>query len=144
MATNIKIVPTLPVVDLKRAKKFYQDSFSCTVNMEDPSPGAYLQCRGGELYLYQRAPSKADHTLASFTVDDIESEVRDLRRDGVEFEEYDIPSMGIKTVDGIATMGDMKTAWFKDSEGNILALTQLTKVSRTAEREELEEVASGW
>ena len=41
------------------------------------------------------------------------------------FEEYDIPSMGLKTVNGIAEMGEMKGAWFKDSEGNILAVSNM-------------------
>jgi hypothetical protein len=48
-----------------------------------------------------------------------------LRNKGVKFEEYDLPKMGIKTVKGIATMGDMKSAWFKDTEGNILSLAQM-------------------
>jgi predicted enzyme related to lactoylglutathione lyase len=144
MAANIRIVPTLPVVDIERAKKFYRNGFGCTIKHESPEPGALLDCAGGQLYLYQRAPSKADHTLASFMVDDIESEARDLRRKGVKLEEYDIPSMGLKTVNGIATMGDMKGAWFKDSEGNILGLTQIIRTSGSKAHEKLEEtVAAG-
>ncbi len=55
---------------------------------------------------------------------DIESEVADLKSRGVVFEEYDLP--GLKTVNSIATMGPAKSAWFKDSEGNLLAVTQLS------------------
>jgi hypothetical protein len=40
----------------------------------------------------------------------------------VVFEEYDLP--GLKTVNGIASFGELQGAWFKDSEGNILGLTQ--------------------
>ena len=40
----------------------------------------------------------------------------------MKFEEYDFP--GLKTVNGVATSGDGKAAWFKDSEGNIMALIQ--------------------
>ena len=43
----------------------------------------------------------------------------------MKFEEYDIPRMGIKTVDGIATTGKNKSAWFKDTEGNIPAMDQM-------------------
>jgi hypothetical protein len=43
----------------------------------------------------------------------------------VVFEEYDMP--GLKTLDGIATAGDSKAAWFKDSEGNIMAIIQSTR-----------------
>ena len=51
--------------------------------------------------------------------------VRELKAKGVAFEEVDSP--GLKTVDGVATMGDMKAAWFKDTEGNILAVTSMGK-----------------
>ena len=53
---------------------------------------------------------------------DVEREVADLKRRGVVFEEYDMP--GLKTVNSIATGGGAKTAWFKDSEGNIVAVSQ--------------------
>ncbi len=45
-----------------------------------------------------------------------------LKAKGVVFEEYDMP--GLKTVNSIATGGGAKTAWFKDTEGNILAVSQ--------------------
>ena len=56
--------------------------------------------------------------------DKIEAEAKEIKSKGVKFEEYDLPKIGIKTVNGIATIGNMKSAWFKDSEGNILSLTQ--------------------
>ncbi len=130
MAANQKIIATLPAVDINRAKTFYRKNFDCNVQMEGPEPGAFMSCPAGEFYIYQRAPSKADHTLASILVDDVESAVRDLRRKGLKFEEYNVPEMGLKTENGIATMGDMKAAWFKDSEGNILSITQLAKTGR--------------
>ena len=47
------------------------------------------------------------------------------------FEDYDLP--GLKTVDGVATMGDLKSAWFKDSEGNTLAIsTEVAEMMRKA------------
>jgi hypothetical protein len=48
--------------------------------------------------------------------------VADLRGKGVSFEEYDLP--GLKTVNGIAELGGMRGAWFKDPEGNILSVVQ--------------------
>ncbi len=59
---------------------------------------------------------------AFWQVDDVEREVADLKARGVRFEEYDLP--GLKTVGGIATAGGAKAAWFKDTEGNILAVVQ--------------------
>jgi hypothetical protein len=55
-------------------------------------------------------------------VENVEREVAELRTRGVRFEEYDMP--GMKTVNGIATAGGAKAAWFKDTEGNTLALIQ--------------------
>jgi predicted enzyme related to lactoylglutathione lyase len=75
------------------------------------------------LYLYQRAATKADHTVAAFNVDDVEAVVKELKSKGVVFEEYDMP--GLRTVNSIATVGSMKGAWFKDTEGNILGLSQM-------------------
>ncbi len=60
-------------------------------------------------------------------VDDIEAEVKELKSNGVKFEEFNIPSMGLKTINGIATMGKMKSAWFMDTEGNILSIAQMLK-----------------
>ena len=65
----------------------------------------------------------ATHTVAGFNVENIEKEVADLKSRGVVFEEYDMP--GMKTVDGVASFEGAKSAWFKDSEGNILSLNQM-------------------
>ncbi len=64
-------------------------------------------------------PSGA-HTQLGFDVADVEATVAQLRDNGVEFEEYDEP--GLKTENGIAVIEGEKAAWFKDSEGNLLAV----------------------
>lgn len=84
---------------------------------------AIYECGNGtHIELYQRGPSKADHTVATFEVSKIEEEVNALREKGIIFEEYDMPE--IKTQNGIATQGSVKAAWFRDSEGNILCIHQ--------------------
>lgn len=126
MLSKATVNPTLPAVDLKRARKFYEEKLGLKVVKEDPSPAITLQAgKGTMLYIYQRAATKADHTVADFVVDDVEAEVKALKAKGVKFEEYDIASMGIKTVNGIATMDGYKAAWFKDSEGNILGISNM-------------------
>ena len=67
-------------------------------------------------------PKSPDGTARLWTVDDIEAEVADLKVRGVVFEEYD--TREVKTVTSVATLGQSKGAWFKDSEGNLLALGQ--------------------
>ena len=124
MLTNAPVHTTLPVVDLHRAHKYYEEKLGLKVIKTDPSPGATLQAgEGTKLYIYQRAATKADHTAASFTVKDVEATVKELKAKGVVFEDIDTPSF--KTVNGIATMGELKVAWFKDTEGNILAVTNM-------------------
>jgi hypothetical protein len=56
-------------------------------------------------------------------VEDIVASVAQLRSRGVRFEEYDVP--GLRTIDGIADLGYERSAWIRDSEGNLLALGQL-------------------
>lgn len=82
---------------------------------------------GSRIELYQRTPTKADHTVATFEVGDIDSTVGSLKQKGLVFEEYDLPASGIKTVKGIATLAGVKAAWFKDTEGNILCIHQGSK-----------------
>jgi predicted enzyme related to lactoylglutathione lyase len=129
MLTNSPIRPTIPVVDLDRAKRFYETSLGLMpvpANNDNTSGIAIFECGNGtRMELYQRGPSKADHTVATFEVSDIEEKVNALRGKGVNFEEYDMP--GIKTQNGIATQGSVKAAWFKDSEGNILCIHQITR-----------------
>lgn len=127
MLTNSPIRPTIPVVDLNRAKRFYETTLGLKpvpANNDNTSSGmAIFECGNGtRMELYQRGPSKADHTVATFEVSNIEEEVNALRGKGVVFEEYDMPE--IKTLNGIATHGPHKAAWFKDSEGNILCIHQ--------------------
>ncbi len=146
MLSESRIAPTLPVVDLKRARKFYQETLGLKINMEDPQGLMFESGDGSLLYLYQRGPTKADHTVVSFNVKDVESEVKELRRKGIKFEEYDIPEMQLKTINGIATWtGEewiTKGAWFKDTEGNILSVVQMDKVSHPARHVERERVGA--
>lgn len=129
MLSDSPIRPTIPVVDLNRAKSFYDTTLGLkpvpTTN-SNTSGMAIFECGNGtRMELYQRGPSKADHTVATFEVSNIEEEVNTLRRKGVIFEEYDMPE--IKTQNGIATQGSIKAAWFKDSEGNILCIHQIIR-----------------
>ena len=79
---------------------------------------------GSSLVIYQRSdPPKAENTAVGFFVDDVEATVQWLKDRGVVFEEYDFP--GLKTVNSIATIDGTKGAWFKDPDGNILAVSSV-------------------
>ena len=123
MLAKYPVVPTLPAVDLQRARKFYEE----TLGLGSPASSSeadvmYELGQGSRLYLYQREQTRADHTAFSFIVDDVEQEVKELKEKGVAFESFDFP--GFEMVDNIASWQGGKAAWFKDSEGNIIALTQ--------------------
>jgi catechol 2,3-dioxygenase-like lactoylglutathione lyase family enzyme len=114
---------TLPASDLERAKRWYADVLGLTPLVETDQWLTY-RCGDSVLQLYPTGSAgTAQHTLGGWVVDDLEATVADLRGRGVVFEEYDFP--GLRTVDGIAQLGDVeRAAWFKDSEGNILAISQ--------------------
>src|SRR5215469_14209128 len=91
-------------------------------------------CTAGRCFLRFSSPGAgtAQHQLAAWAVEDLAAEVAELRARGVEFEEYDEP--GLRTVDGIAVTPVGKAAWFKDSEGNMLTITQLGYSPTAVER----------
>ena len=116
------VTAIIPVVDLDRAKRFYRDTLGLKP-VDETDEDAIYACGGDTtLYLYVRPPSKAEHTLAGFIVDDAEVAVQQLSAKGVQFEEYDFP--GLKTVNYLAEMGGCRAAWFKDPDGNILSLCE--------------------
>jgi predicted enzyme related to lactoylglutathione lyase len=124
MLSEKSVVTTIPVVDIERAKNFYENKLELKL-LEEMGEGFFFEAGNNtQLYMYKRDSTKADHTVASFMVDDIEIEVNHLKEKGVIFEEYDLPN--IKTINSIATSGSYKSAWFKDTEGNIIGLTQMS------------------
>lgn len=121
MISNGYVMPTLPVTDLERARDFYEGKLGLKCVSDDE--GMLVFEAGDHTYLsvYERpTPTVADQTVAEFTVDDVEATVRELQGAGVKFEEYDLPHL--KTKNGIALLGDVKGAWFKDPFGNILGV----------------------
>jgi catechol 2,3-dioxygenase-like lactoylglutathione lyase family enzyme len=125
MLSDSPVMPTIPVTDINRAIDFYANKLGLKQNaMQVEKNGALFDAGGGTmLYVYQRGPSKADHTLASFKVENLEQTMDELLKMGVTFEHYDMP--GLKTDQkGVVANGDMKSAWLKDPDGNILGLVE--------------------
>jgi catechol 2,3-dioxygenase-like lactoylglutathione lyase family enzyme len=123
MLAEARVTAIVPTTDLDRAREFYEG----TLGLRDPermSPAPELVYRcGGDtrLQVYQReSAGDAEHTLATWQVDDVPAMVEELRGRGVRFEDYDFPEF--KTENGIVTDGDFQAAWFKDPDGNILCL----------------------
>lgn len=113
----------LPATDVARARKFYEQTLGFEPKEEVAGGVAYEFAGGTGCFLYptpNAGTSKASQ--AFWQVDDIEREVAELRARGVKLEEYDLPDMEVEH--GIATGGGARVAWFKDTEGNILAVVQ--------------------
>jgi len=127
MLGNAPMAAMLVATDIERAKKFYSETLGLQ-SSELPIPedgAAFVSGDGAMLYLYQRQNgTKADHTQAGWMVEDLEKSVTALQEKGVTFEQYDMP--GLKTDErGIAEGDGNRSAWFKDTEGNILALVEM-------------------
>ncbi len=113
---------TLPAQDFGRAKRFYADVLGLTPAEETDQEARYRVGPTEFLVFPSSGKASGDHTQIGFDVDDLESAVSALRERGVSFEEYDMP--GFQSVGGIVDIDGGKAAWFKDSEGNLIALAQ--------------------
>ena len=112
-----------PAQDIARARRFYEDKLGFRPQQEIAGGIVYAFAHGTAAFLYltpNAGTSKASQ--AFWQVDDVEGEVAALKARGVIFENYDMP--GEKSPSGVITAGGAKAAWFKDSEGNILAIIE--------------------
>jgi catechol 2,3-dioxygenase-like lactoylglutathione lyase family enzyme len=121
--TDAAVMAIVPTTDLARAQRFYGETLGLVdANVSTPGAQVVYRCGGGTLLeVYERPiAGDAEHTLASWEVSDLQCAVDELRRRGVRFEEYDLAE--IKTEDGISSTGDLREAWFRDPDGNILRI----------------------
>jgi catechol 2,3-dioxygenase-like lactoylglutathione lyase family enzyme len=119
MLANAHFMAMLPVTDVVRARRFYEEQLGLHAKATLANGDVVYESNGGTFALYPReAPPHSDHTQLTWEVPDIVAEVNDLRGRGVRFEDY--PEIG--TREGIAEMGGEKAAWFKDPDGNILCV----------------------
>lgn len=122
MLENAPMTTILPVIDMQRARGFYEKKLGLKpVGMKPDGKFVYATGSGGVLALFPKdGGTKADHTAVSFQVRDIAAAIKALKAAGVTFEDYDFP--GLKTVNHVCVLGAEKAAWFKDTEGNYLCL----------------------
>lgn len=113
----------LPAADLNRARTFYHDKLGLDPYQEEEGMLMYHLSPESMFEIYETANAgTAKNTQMCLTTDDLAAEMAKMRERGVVFEDYDIP--GLQTVDGVATMGDEMTAWFRDTEGNFICISQ--------------------
>jgi len=115
---------TIPTQDIKRARLFYEQKLGLTPR-EEGQDGSVEYQTGDTTFLLFPSMGKAsgDHTQLGLDVEDIKATADELKSRGVTLEEYDYPDF--KTNQGIVDLPDgSQGAWFKDTEGNLIALAQ--------------------
>ena len=123
MRDPLSIYTVLPVADLDRARAFYRDKLGLEATLEKPGMLAYSGPSGYIFQLYETSTvGSAQNTQMGWSTSDLDADVAEMRERGVVFEEYDMP--GLTTDNGIAFVGTERAAWFKDSEGNTIVISQ--------------------
>lgn len=123
MLQDFPMYAYIPARDLKRAREFYEKKVGLRAKEETNGGVVYEFAGGTACFLYpteNAGTSKASQ--AFWSVKDVDGLVAKLKAKGVVFEDYDIP--GSRSPQGAVTAGGAKAAWFKDSEGNIMALIE--------------------
>lgn len=124
MVGDNRISAVLVSTDLDRSQQFYEEKVGLRLSGETIPNHLVFECGNGTTLLVYGRPSgnKADHTQVRFWTADIAKDVAQLVDNGVEFEEYDTETF--KTVDHVVTSPIGRSAWFKDPDGNTIALFQ--------------------
>jgi len=119
--SNAHVVPTLAVSDMDRARRFYEEGLGFAVDVV----GTVRYSCGGDtaLAIFERPMEPVDRTVAAFEVEDIEGEVDELRGRGVEVEDI------------ITLPNGVKRAFFKDPDGNVIGMRQLSGGDPESRRE---------
>jgi catechol 2,3-dioxygenase-like lactoylglutathione lyase family enzyme len=117
-------VAVIAALDLERARSFYVDVLGLTVEDDMPEQEmVFFRLAGVPLMVYRSGyAGTAKSTVFALETGNLARDMSLLRERGVTFLDYDFP--GLKTVDGVAELGGQKAAWFEDSEGNILSLSE--------------------
>jgi catechol 2,3-dioxygenase-like lactoylglutathione lyase family enzyme len=134
MLRQAHVSTRLPVEDLARARAFYAEKLGLEPVEERAGGLLYRLAGSGEFSLYvSKGRPSGTFTQMAFQVEYVDAVVAELKRRGVRFEDVDLP--GLKTVDSIADIegnypskgrGE-RSAWFRDSEGNMLGLGQAVR-----------------
>lgn len=123
MLADNDISAVLAVKDINKAKEFYEGKLGLTPSGSDPD-GVYYKSGNSQLLVYESQYASTNQaTAAGWSVTDLPAVVDELKGKGVSFEHYDFPD--VKHEGDIHVMGDVRAVWFKDPDGNILAIDEM-------------------
>jgi catechol 2,3-dioxygenase-like lactoylglutathione lyase family enzyme len=120
MLGNKDAAANIAVKNLEKSKNFYEDVLGLT--QVDAEGQEFIVFKSGNstvnVYRSQYAGTNQATAVTWAVGEEMEEIVRALKAKGITFEHYDMPDM--KREGDIHVAGDMKVAWFKDPDGNIL------------------------
>ena len=123
MLQNFPLIAYIPARDVARARRFYEDKLGFKPKQEASDGVVYEFAGGTSCFLYPTPNAGTSQASQAFwQVEDVDKEIAELKARGVVFEDYDLP--GERSPSGAITAGGAKAAWFKDSEGNIMAIIE--------------------
>ena len=118
---NSEAIATVAVSDLERAREFYEGTLGLEELSSDGEEAVNYKTGSSQLLVYRSDYAGSNEaTAATWVNPDVDGVVADLKSRGVSFERYDMPDA---EHDGdVHVFGEMRAAWFKDPDGNILAV----------------------
>ena len=120
---NYNIIGFVTIVDVPRAKDFYQNTLGLRLILEEPPFALVFEANGIMLRLGMAKERPPAHgTVLGWQVPEITATVKSLAQAGVSFERYggmDQDELGIWT-----SPTGAKVAWFKDPDGNTLSVSE--------------------
>jgi predicted enzyme related to lactoylglutathione lyase len=122
MISNEPAVATIAVKDLQAAMDFYEKKLGLK-KIPSPQEGVALFESGPTRVIVYKSEFAGTNkaTAVTWAVDDVDGTVRELKSKGISFERYDFPN--VKLEGDVHVFGKHRAAWFKDPDGNILALS---------------------
>jgi len=120
MLSDNDAIATVAVKNLETAKRFYEGTLGLTKVMENEQVLTF-KAGNSTLFVYRSQYAGTNKaTAVTFVAEEVDDLVQTLKGRGVRFEHYDLPQM---TREGdVHVAGTMRTAWFKDPDGNIFSL----------------------
>ena len=128
MLKDSEAIATIGVKKIDNAKEFYEGvlGLKSTAGAEEHEGVAVYDSGGSKLFVYQSDYAGTNQaTAATWVVDDVDNTVQTLKGRGVSFEHYSFPDTSLEG--DVHVSGKMRAAWFKDPDGNILAIVNDTE-----------------
>jgi catechol 2,3-dioxygenase-like lactoylglutathione lyase family enzyme len=121
MLGDTNAVANLAVKNLETAKQFYEGTLGLKQIDSEGNEVIVFKSGNSTINVYRSQYAGTNKaTAVTWEIDDLEGAVRTLKAKGVQFEQYDMP--GMSRQGDVHVCGDMKVAWFKDPDGNILSI----------------------